>query len=90
LSPAERAFYLGLAAAVGDRVIVCPKVRLGDILYAADRSQSWKYINRVNPKYFDFLPPSAGLEFATRQLTTDLTTRETNDKRSLKRASIKL
>ena len=55
LSPAERAFYLTLAAAVGDRGVVCPKVRLGDILFAADRATSWRHRKRINQKHVDFL-----------------------------------
>lgn len=55
LSPAERHFYVALVAAIGEQAIVCPKVRLGDILFSTDRKQFWKHTNRVNQKHVDFL-----------------------------------
>lgn len=55
LSPAERHFFLALVEAVGSNAIVCPKVRLGDILFSTDRTQFWKHTNRVNQKHVDFL-----------------------------------
>lgn len=55
LSPTERAFFAALVTAVGQTAVVCPKVRLGDILFATDRSRSWKHTNRINQKHTDFL-----------------------------------
>lgn len=55
LSPTETQFYIALVSAVGERAIICPKVRLGDILYTTDRGQFWKHTNRVNQKHVDFL-----------------------------------
>lgn len=55
LSPAERSFYAALLAALNGKAVVCPKVRLGDILFAADRKDFWKHTNRVNQKHVDFL-----------------------------------
>ena len=53
LSPAEQSFYVALIAALADRAVVCPKVRLGDILFAP--GNSWKHSNRINHKHVDFL-----------------------------------
>lgn len=55
LSPAERSFHSSLVLAIGDRVVVCPKVRLGDILFTTELRQGWKYSNRINQKHIDFL-----------------------------------
>lgn len=55
LSPAERSFFGVLVLTVGQRAIVCPKVRLGDIFYTPGRQQNWKHNNRVNQKHVDFL-----------------------------------
>jgi len=37
LSPGERQFFAELVSAVAGRAIVCPKVRLADILFTTDR-----------------------------------------------------
>ncbi len=55
LSPSERSFFSALTLAVQNRAIICPKVRMGDILYTTDRRQFWKHTNRVNQKHVDFL-----------------------------------
>lgn len=55
LSPAERTFYAALATAIADRGVICPKVRLGDILFATDKRNSWKHSNRINQKHVDYL-----------------------------------
>lgn len=60
LSPTERSFYLSVTAAVAGRGVVCPKVRLGDILFAADQKNSWTHTNRINQKHVDFLICSPG------------------------------
>jgi hypothetical protein len=57
LSPAEISFYHVLTTIVGDGAVVCPKVSLGDLFYAATgdygRNRSW--MNRVDRKHVDFL-----------------------------------
>ena len=57
LSPAEISFYHILRGIVGDRAIVCPKVSLGDLFYAAtgDYGQNRSWMNRINQKHVDFL-----------------------------------
>jgi predicted RNA-binding Zn-ribbon protein involved in translation (DUF1610 family) len=55
LSPAEQGFYFALTTAVGDRGVVCPKVRLGDLLFTTDKQNFWKHTNRVNQKHVDFV-----------------------------------
>lgn len=55
LSPAERSFFAALVTAVGERAIVCPKVSLGDVLFATDRKQYRRFANRINQQHVDFL-----------------------------------
>jgi len=55
LSRGERSFFFALTAAVASQAVVCPKVRLGDILFATDKKSSWKHANRINQKHVDFL-----------------------------------
>ncbi len=57
LSPAEQSFYLVLKAAVGDRVLISPKVSLGDLFYARvnDPSRYRTLSNRIDRKHVDFL-----------------------------------
>src|SRR6185369_16524844 len=53
LSKAEISFYHVLRSAVQDKLVICPKMRLGDILYADTRD--YKYWNQINQKHLDFL-----------------------------------
>ena len=53
LSPAERTFYAALVTALADQAVVCPKVRIGDVLFAP--GTAWKHTNRINQKHVDFL-----------------------------------
>jgi hypothetical protein len=57
LSPAELSFFHVLRDIVSDKAIVCPKVSLGDLFYAATgdygRNRSW--MNRIDRKHVDFL-----------------------------------
>jgi very-short-patch-repair endonuclease len=55
LSPTEASFFVALVAAVGNKAVVCPKVRLGDVLFCSAREQFWRHTNRVNQKHVDFL-----------------------------------
>lgn len=55
LSPAEFAFFTALVTAIGDRCVICPKVRLGDVLFCSGRTNFWRHTNRVNQKHVDFL-----------------------------------
>lgn len=71
LSPAELRFYLALKLAVADWALVCPKVALGDLFFAAvrDPSQQRSLTNKIDRKHVDFLlcdpttmRPLAGIE----------------------------
>lgn len=55
LSPAERSFYAALVAALAEQAVICPKVRLGDILFTTDKQSFWKHTNRISHKHVDFL-----------------------------------
>ena len=62
LSPAEISFYHVLTTIVGDGGVVCPKVSLGDLFYAAtgDYGQNRSWMNRIDRKHVDFLISDPG------------------------------
>jgi hypothetical protein len=56
LTPAEQQFFHVLAAAVGDRLAICPMVRISDLLQVregAPERGSWQ--GRINSKHIDFV-----------------------------------
>jgi hypothetical protein len=56
LSKAEFSFYRVLSQAGDGSFVVCPKVRLGDLLYVkkgADKPMGW--INKINRNHIDFV-----------------------------------
>jgi hypothetical protein len=53
LHRSERAFYHSLRQAVGDRLVICPKVRLADIFF--DQSPGYHWFNKIAYKHVDFL-----------------------------------
>lgn len=55
LSPAERAFYGVLFMAVGQRAVVCPKVRLSDVFFVTHPRKHRSAFNRIAQKHVDFL-----------------------------------
>jgi hypothetical protein len=57
LSPAELNFCRVLQQAVGNGVIICPKVSLGDLFYpkTGNRRQNHAYRSRIDRKHVDFL-----------------------------------
>ncbi len=57
LSPAELNFYRVLASVVGDRVIICAKVSLGDLFYpkTRDYGTNTSLRNKIDRKHVDFL-----------------------------------
>lgn len=55
LSPAELSFYRVLANAVGERAVVCCKVRLADLFYVARPNENQGHRNMINQKHVDFL-----------------------------------
>ncbi|MGN6367020.1 MAG: DUF2726 domain-containing protein [Phycisphaerae bacterium] len=53
LSGAELSFYRVLKLACGERVVVCPKVNVGDVLFVrGGETGAW---NRIRSKHFDFV-----------------------------------
>ncbi len=57
LTPSELNFFQSLRRAVGNRAVICPKVRLGDVVWVnvKDRSQAVGYSNKINRKHVDYL-----------------------------------
>jgi len=57
LSPAEISFCHVLTAIVGDGAVVCPKVCLADLFYAAtgDYGENRTWVNHIDRKHVDFL-----------------------------------
>jgi hypothetical protein len=55
LSPAELSFYRVLQNAVGQSVLICPKVRLADILKPAEKQNYQTALNKISRKHIDFV-----------------------------------
>jgi hypothetical protein len=55
LSAAEVSFYHVLRAATRDRVAICPKVRMTDVLYVSNRRENYSYVGKISQKHVDFL-----------------------------------
>jgi|SRR5665213_369771 len=55
LSPAELSFFKVLQNAVGKSVLVCPKVRLADILKPAEKQNYQTALNKISRKHIDFV-----------------------------------
>lgn len=55
LSPAEFSFYRVLAAAIGNRAVICPKVGLGDVFYVARSDNRQSFRNKIDRKHVDFI-----------------------------------
>lgn len=57
LSPAELNFYRILQQTLGDKVVICLKVSLGDLFYpkTGNRSYNQTYRNKIDRKHVDFL-----------------------------------
>lgn len=69
LSPAELSFYRVLAAAVGSRAVICPKVNLNDLFFVSQPQQNQRHRNKIDRKHVDFvlchpetLKPACGIE----------------------------
>lgn len=54
LSPGELAFYRGLVPVVDSRYVICPKVRIADLVHTVDRNDQGNK-NRINQKHVDFV-----------------------------------
>ena len=55
LSPSELSFYLVLSQVLAGRAVICPKVRLADLLFVVDRNQNQSYANKIAQKHVDFV-----------------------------------
>lgn len=55
LSPAERSLFGVLGQVVGARGIICPKVRLNDLIYVPNARQNRGQANRIDRKHVDFV-----------------------------------
>ncbi len=55
LSPIEFSFYSVLSSIVRARALICPKVRIADILFVAQQRDYFSYLNRISAKHVDFI-----------------------------------
>jgi len=55
VTPAELAFWRVLARVVGGRLVVCPKVRLGDLFFVTRPANRMSHYGRISQKHVDFL-----------------------------------
>lgn len=56
LAPAEQRFLVRLFQAVGNEVVICPKVRLADVIEVRGDAIEWQAAwNRIAAKHIDFL-----------------------------------
>ncbi|HYF94333.1 MAG TPA: DUF2726 domain-containing protein [Symbiobacteriaceae bacterium] len=56
LTAAEQRFYVRLFQAVGNEVLICPKVRLADVIEVRGDTLEWQSAwNRIAAKHIDFL-----------------------------------
>ena len=55
LTPAELSFYRVLAPLVEGRLVVCPKVRLGDLFFVSRPTKRMAHRARISQKHVDFL-----------------------------------
>ncbi|HWI66614.1 MAG TPA: DUF2726 domain-containing protein, partial [Symbiobacteriaceae bacterium] len=56
LSPAEQRFYTRLYQAVGNELLICPKVRLADAIDVRGDAIEWQAAwNRIAAKHLDFV-----------------------------------
>ena len=83
LSPAEISFYHVLQTIIGDEAVVCPKVSLGDLFYAAsgDYGENRSWMNRIDRKHVDFLICNAGSLQPTLGVELDDASHSTRDRK---------
>ncbi|MFH1299562.1 MAG: DUF2726 domain-containing protein [Planctomycetota bacterium] len=55
LSPAEASFYGVLKKAVGEELLICLKVNLGDLFFVSNSIEKQAFRNKINRKHVDFL-----------------------------------
>lgn len=57
LSQAEQSFYHTLAEILNSHYIICPKVRISDILYVDKKkaTKTYTFLNKITSKHIDFL-----------------------------------
>ncbi|MBN1874237.1 MAG: DUF2726 domain-containing protein [Anaerolineae bacterium] len=60
LSPAEISFYHVLNSIVLGQAVICPKVRMIDVLYISNRRDNFSYVGKISQKHIDFLICDSG------------------------------
>ncbi len=55
LRQSELVFYRVLVSVVGDRALICPKVRLGDVFFVVNFKENLPHYFRIAEKHVDFL-----------------------------------
>lgn len=55
LSRAELSFYHVLRTALNDQLVICPKVRMTDVLYVKNRRENFNFVGKIAQKHIDFL-----------------------------------
>ena len=55
LSPAELSFFRVLQNVVGKSVLICPKVRLADIIKPTEKQNYQTALNKISRKHIDFV-----------------------------------
>jgi len=55
LSPSEMSIFHILLTIVGEKVTICPKVRLADIFFVAQPNKNLSFFNQISAKHIDYL-----------------------------------
>ena len=88
LTKGEKAFYDALRQAVGSAVVICPKVRLADLVWIPKGEKDRRtWLNRVDRKHIDFVLCRAGT--LSPVLAIELDDASHNSERAKKRDQVK-
>jgi len=55
LTPAEVSFYHVLRQALPDGLVLCPQVRLADVLFVTEMQRNFAYFSRISQKHIDLV-----------------------------------
>ncbi|MBA4020266.1 MAG: topoisomerase [Pirellula sp.] len=55
LSPAERSLFGVLCHVLGSNAVICPKVRVADLIFVVDRRSNQGHANKIDRKHVDFV-----------------------------------
>lgn len=55
LSPAERSLFGVLCQVMGSTAVICPKVRVADLIFVVDRRSNQGHANKIDRKHVDFV-----------------------------------